>query len=55
MKKLFAGFGVLIVIGVIAVLGVFIWWKENTKPVSADTSVSDFVVAKGTNAEKVGQ
>jgi len=55
MKKLFAGFGVLIVIGVIAVLGVFIWWKENTKPVSADTAVSDFVVAKGTNAEKVGQ
>src|SRR5260221_8579108 len=55
MKKLFAGFGILTVIGVIAVLGAFIWWKENTKAVSTNTEVSDFVVTKGTNAEKVGQ
>jgi UPF0755 protein len=55
MKKLFAGFGILIVIAVIVMLGAFIWWKENTKPVSADTAVADFVITKGTNAEKVGQ
>jgi UPF0755 protein len=55
MKKIFAGFGVLIIIAILIVLGAFIWWKENTKPVSTNTAVSDFVVTKGTNAEKVGQ
>jgi UPF0755 protein len=55
MKKIFAGFGILIAVGLIVVLGVFIWWKENTKPVSTNTEVSDFVITKGTNAEKVGQ
>lgn len=46
---------VLAAIALIAALGGFFLWQEQMKPVSSDTKVSDFVITKGTNAEKVGQ
>lgn len=55
MKKLLASFGVFIVLGIIGILVAFVWWTQNTKPVSTHTEVSDFVITRGTNAEKVGQ
>jgi UPF0755 protein len=55
MKKVFAGFSVVILLFIVVIAGIFFWWNENTKPVSPDKVLSDFVVTKGTNAEKVGQ
>jgi UPF0755 protein len=44
-----------ILVAIVIVALAFFWWNQNTKPVSGDKTVSDFVITKGTNAEKVGR
>ncbi len=55
MKKVYLSFIVLVSIVLAVTFGAYYWWQEQMKPVSGNTAVSDFVITKGTNAEKVGQ
>lgn len=55
MKKLMIAVAVLAFVALLIAGGVYLWWLEQNKPVSTDPTVSDFVIPKGTNAEKVGQ
>jgi UPF0755 protein len=45
----------LAAVALLIALGGFFWWQEQMKPVSSDKILSDFVITRGTNAEKVGQ
>lgn len=37
-----------------AAFGSSIWWSENTKPVSDDSSTEDFLIVKGQSASQIG-
>lgn len=55
MKKFFAGTGILLLVCAFLATALFFWWKEQLNPVSSDKELSDFVITKGSTAEKVGQ
>ena len=37
------------------VIGVLLWWRKNSKPVSNDTKTVDFLVVKGRGANQIGE
>jgi UPF0755 protein len=39
---------------ILLALGSFVWWQENSGPVSGDTTLQDFLIVKGSSAEDIG-
>lgn len=55
MKKVVAGTSLVAFLLVFLSLAGFLWWREQLKPVSHNTEVSEFVITKGATVEKVGE